>query len=216
MPHFLSSARSRAPQLPTKSCPLASFREVAVLRSFVQLLALTGKETEYAVACRSSTDNVSTTDRPRHEHGAGSPVGSPRALGSPRAPASPLSPKDLSQFSPRSPRSQRIDALDDLHALQLVDIPQLMDAMKRLNLPASALAALIEALRESVVAAELNSAKESVHFVFSGCDNHPCSCNFYESGDYVIPETQTKVLESAMAKDPEIAQWLQSTLGIHG
>eukprot|EP00899_Mesostigma_viride_P016173 jgi/Mesvir1/24557/Mv21892-RA.1 len=98
-----------------------------------------------------------------------------------------------------------------LQAPQVVDM-QLMQALKGMDLPSTAVAAIVDAVRESVVSSP-GSALDS--FLFTSCSETACHCELDDGAYACKPETQKDILESSLAEDPQIAAWLSTEFGIH-
>eukprot|EP00899_Mesostigma_viride_P019454 jgi/Mesvir1/2750/Mv14368-RA.1 len=192
--NFLSSAPLRTVD---PNCALGSSRELAVLRSFTQLVSWA--DYSELASCHNGLDGHSTHGRARHYPGIQAVSSAQRAATSSVADSDPLS-------STSCP-----DAVVDeegLQAPQLIDVHQLMDAMKGLNLPAAALSAIMDAVRESIVAAAGGGGLDAGHVSRVNCR----CCGLAQECSH--PSTPSKILDSSLARDPETLLWLQTTLGV--
>eukprot|EP00899_Mesostigma_viride_P027484 jgi/Mesvir1/7920/Mv11845-RA.1 len=193
-----SSSRLRTVE---PKCGLLSILELLVLRCFTQLLAWAAGYFELR-SYRNSLDGNSTSGHARHYNPGIQAISNPRA----RAAASSVPDSDPAILSSSCPDHGAV-AEEGLQAPQLIDVPQLMHAMKRLNLPATTLSAIMDAVRESIVVATAGGSH------FDSGRVTPCHCCGHAQR-YSFPSTVSEILDSTLDRDPEVLRWVQTAFGV--
>eukprot|EP00899_Mesostigma_viride_P007110 jgi/Mesvir1/163/Mv13522-RA.1 len=190
--HFLYNS-SALPADDDAKCTIgSSCRELTLVRFFTQLLSWSAGRSKAECSGKTCGTDGSAPDQdtPRQ-----CPDAFPLAEVDPSRPATPAA----------------FETKKRLQAPQLVDIEHLLKAVDGMKLPAAASTAIGDAVRESVVVAMAAAgASDSGHVTSS--DEHSCHCDAAE--EQRQPGTQLIKLNSYLAEDPEIAQWLETTLGV--
>eukprot|EP00899_Mesostigma_viride_P027482 jgi/Mesvir1/7919/Mv11844-RA.1 len=195
---FVASSRLRKVE-PKRG--IWSILKLAVLRSFTQLLAWAADYSELK-PCRNSLDGNSTPGRAKHYNPGVQAVSSPRAAASSVPDSDPILASSCSDHG--------AIAEEGLQAPHLIDVPQLMYAMKRLNLSATTLSAIMDAVRESIVVQAMATAGAG-HFDSGHVT--PCQCcGFAQRNSH--PSMLSELLDSTLDRDPEVLRWLQTEFGV--